>query len=46
VDRESNGVVESETKSRVSLFTTFAAVEELGLQNVFDNGEQSYKDRG
>ena len=43
VDGESNGVVESETKSRVSLFTTFSAVEKLCLEKVVNNREQSCK---
>ena len=40
VDGESNGIVERETKSRVSLFTALSTIEELILEKI-DNGEES-----
>jgi hypothetical protein len=40
VEGEANSIVESETKSRVSFFTTFTTVEEVLLE-VLNNGEQS-----
>jgi hypothetical protein len=36
VDGETDGVVEGQTKGRVSLFTTLAAVEKFCLQQVND----------
>jgi hypothetical protein len=41
MNRESNGIVERETKGRVSLFAALSTIEELILEKV-DDGEESY----
>jgi hypothetical protein len=42
MDRETNGIMEGNTKSRVGFFSAYTAVEQISLQEV-NHGEHRYK---